>query len=65
MWWEKAWSDVTGGRVHIVLYGFHNGAGEKSYKQERENTDENQVNNGEMEIHLEQKLLWSGINGHN
>ena len=43
--------------MHIVLYGFHNGAGEKSYKHERENADENQVNNGEMEIQLEQKLL--------
>lgn len=43
--------------MHIVLYGFHNGAGETSYKHKRENADENQVNNGEMEIQLEQKLL--------
>lgn len=37
----------------MVLYGFHNGAGETSHRHERENVDGNQVNNSEMEIQLE------------
>lgn len=49
--------------MHTVLQGCHNGAGETSHKR-GENPDENQVNNSEMEIPLEQKLLLNWINGH-
>ena len=43
--------------MHVLLYGFHNGAGETSHKHERENADENQVNNSKMDIQLEYKHL--------